>query len=63
MRLIANVTITIVQTRPHPLSTSKSYFSVGYNDTIAAGTLREHQVAGGVGQVRTEVNFKFELVA
>jgi hypothetical protein len=55
MLLIANVTITIVQTRPHPLSTFKSCF-------LWFG-VKNLQVTGGVGQVRSEVNCKFELIA
>ncbi len=34
MLLVANVTITIVQTRPHPLATFKLYFPLDWDEAI-----------------------------
>jgi hypothetical protein len=55
MLLIAGAMTTIGQTRPHPLSIFRSFLSIGL--------VKDIKVAGGVGQVCTEVNFRFGLVA
>jgi hypothetical protein len=53
MLTIVNVTIAIVQTSPHSPVTSKPHFL----------KWRDLEVIGGAGQVRTKVDFTFELVA
>ena len=55
MLSIAGVMITFVRTRPPPQSTFRSDFALGW--------CRNMQVAGGVGQVCTQVDCRFGLVA
>jgi hypothetical protein len=55
MLLIAGAMTTIGQTRPHQLSIFRSFLSIGL--------VKDIKVAGGVGQVCTEVNIRFGLVA
>ena len=59
---IANITITFVQTRPYQRLTFRSP-NVSATVKFPIGLMKNSQVAGGVGQVCTKVNFRFELVA